>query len=59
MGNRANFCPLAPPSHVDKTEVTKKYVKKKTVLQKKKKKVKVKVKVIIRQFASGKLSSRA
>lgn len=53
MGNRANFCPLAPPSHVGKTEVTKKYVKKKTVLQ-----GKVKVKVIIRQFASGKLSSR-
>lgn len=55
MGITANFCPLAPPSHVGKTEVTKKCVKKKTVLQHK---VKVKVKVITRQFAAGKLSSR-
>lgn len=52
MGNTANFCPLAPPSHVSKTEVTKKCVKK-TVLQSN-----VKVKVITRQFAAGKLSSR-
>lgn len=46
MGNTANFCPLAPPSHVGKTEVAKKCVKK-TVLQSNVK-VKVKVKVIIR-----------